>query len=259
MNQIEEIAKKYQLVDENTSCRCNAEHVFCLNCTKCRAMEEDKIPTDFENLCQYIDHTILKPDALSKDIIKLCEEANTFNFKSVCVNPCHVKLAKQHIKSSKICSVVGFPLGCNDISVKMVESVKAISDGANEVDLVQNIAAIKEFNDVSSIQNMNEFVQKLCFDSNIILKIIIETCLLNFEEIVLSSLIAKKCGADFVKTSTGFSTKGADVEDVKLIRRTVGNKMGVKASGGIRTKDDAIAMLKAGANRLGMSNSMSCT
>lgn len=200
-----------------------------------------------------IDHTLLKPTATSEDIKLLCKEAIDFDFMSVCVNPCYVGLAKECLKGSdvKVCTVIGFPLGANETEIKVKEAELAILHGAQEIDMVINVGALKEGKDdyvYAEIKKLKEVAGKL------ILKVIIETCLLSDEEKVKACLLSKKAGADFVKTSTGFSTGGATVHDVKLMRETVGKEMGVKASGGVKTHEDLLAMIEAGATRIGTSN-----
>lgn len=209
-----------------------------------------------ETLSKMIDHTLLKPDATSEDIIELCNEAIQYNFYSVCVNPSYVKLAKKKLKGTdvKIATVIGFPLGSTTLEVKTFEARESIKNGANELDMVINIGALKgkEYDlvekEIAAV--VNEAKGKA------LVKVIIETCLLNKEEIIKACEIAKKVNADFVKTSTGFSTGGATVEDVQLMRNVVGESMGVKASGGIRDYDTAIKMINAGANRIGASASI---
>ena len=200
-----------------------------------------------------IDHTLLKPDAMPEQIIKLCEEAKEFDFMSVCVNPAYVPLAAACLQGSdvKVCTVIGFPLGMNLTRNKIDEAKLAIAQGAEEIDMVINVGMLKAGeNDYvkEEIKLLKEVAGKK------ILKVIIETCLLTDEEKVRVCLLAKEAGADFVKTSTGFSTGGATVHDVKLMRETVGPEMGVKASGGVRTHEDLLAMVEAGANRIGTSN-----
>lgn len=201
-----------------------------------------------------IDHTLLKPEATPEQIVKLCEEAKQFDFMSVCVNPAYVPLAATCLKDSevKVCTVIGFPLGMNLTKTKIEEAILSVNQGAQEVDMVINIGMLKAGYD----EYVGEEIQKikLAIGKNIILKVILETCLLTDEEIVRVCLLAKNAGADFVKTSTGFSTGGATIEAVKLMRETVGESMGVKASGGIRTHEDLLKMVEAGANRIGTSS-----
>ena len=199
------------------------------------------------------DHTLLKAFATEEEIKKLCLEAKTYNFKSVCVNPCHVAYAKELLKDTDVlvCTVIGFPLGANTMETKWFETQNALENGADEVDVVINIGKAKE-HDYKYIEN--EVAGVVAYASGATVKVIIETCLLNNDEIVRACKAAKEAGADFVKTSTGFSTGGATVEAVRLMRETVGPEMGVKASGGVRTHEDHIAMVEAGANRIGTSS-----
>lgn len=199
-----------------------------------------------------IDHTILKSDAKRSDIEKLCREAAEYSFASVCINPCHVKLAKSLLQNStvKVCTVVGFPLGASTSEAKAFEAKEAVLNGADEVDMVINIGALKD-SDLAFVEEDIKKVKSAC--GSAVLKVIIEACLLTDEEKTAACICAKNAGADFVKTSTGFSSGGATAHDVALMRKTVGNTMGVKAAGGIRTKADAFNMVNAGASRLGAS------
>ena len=208
----------------------------------------------YMNYNKLIDHTLLKQDAMPEQIIKLCDEAKHFDFMSVCVNPAYVPLAAECLKDSdvKVCTVIGFPLGMNLTKTKVEEAVLAVKEGAQEVDMVINVGMLKAGHDDYVKEEIYEIKQAV--GRNIVLKVIIESCLLNNDEIVRACLAAKAAGADFVKTSTGFSTGGATVEAVKLMRETVGPEMGVKASGGVRTHEDLIAMVEAGANRIGTSS-----
>ena len=201
-----------------------------------------------------IDHTLLKPDATVQQISQLCHEALLHQFASVCVNPTHVKLAAQLLQGSdvKVCTVVGFPLGATSSQAKRFETEQALNDGATEIDMVINIGAIKGGDDILVEQDIAGVVQ-VAHSRGALCKVIIETSLLSDEEKVRASQLAKKAGADFVKTSTGFSTGGATIEDVALMRQTVGPQLGVKASGGIRNLTDAQNMIAAGATRLGAS------
>lgn len=199
-----------------------------------------------------IDHTILTPDATKADVIKICNEAKEYKFASVCVNSYYARLVSNELKDSdvKTCVVVGFPLGAMSTEAKSFEAKKAVKDGAEEIDMVINIGALKDkdydvvFNDIKAVVEVSE---------NAIVKVIIETCLLTDEEKVKACKIAVEAGCDFVKTSTGFSTGGAKKEDIALMRKTVGPNIGVKASGGIRTYEDAKEMYDAGASRIGSS------
>ena len=202
---------------------------------------------------KFIDHTLLKQDATPEQIVKLCEEAKEFDFMSVCVNPAYVPLAAKCLEGStvKVCTVIGFPLGMNLTRTKVEEASLAIKEGAEEIDMVINVGMLKAGHD----QYVEEEIRELkAVAGQKVLKVIIETCLLTDEEKVRACLLSKNAGADFVKTSTGFSTGGATVHDVALMRKTVGPEMGVKASGGVRTHEDLIAMVEAGANRIGTSN-----
>ena len=200
-----------------------------------------------------IDHTLLKPDATPEQIVKLCDEAKQFDFMSVCVNPAYVPLASACLKDSnvKVCTVIGFPLGMNLTRNKIDEAKLAIAQGADEIDMVINVGMLKAGED-DYVKEEIKLLKEVAGQR--VLKVIIETCLLTDEEKVRVCLLAKDAGADFVKTSTGFSTGGATAHDVKLMRETVGPEMGVKASGGVRTHEDLLAMVEAGANRIGTSN-----
>ena len=208
-----------------------------------------------QNLNQIIDHTILRPDITIEDIRKLCIEAKEHNFYSVCVNPSYVSTAYQFLKNTKIkvCTVIGFPLGATTNLSKVYETTVAISDGANEIDMVINIGFLKSGR-IDLVEREISAVRDNC--NNACLKVIIENSLLTNEEKVLACKIAKECGADFVKTSTGFFEYGAKVEDIKLMKEAIGNSIGIKASGGIKTYEDAISMINAGATRIGSSNSV---
>ena len=204
-------------------------------------------------LNKYIDHTLLKPDASQEQIETLIEEAKKYDFASVCVNPTWVNFAAQSLKGTdvKVCTVIGFPLGANTPELKAFETSDAIRNGANEIDMVINIGALKSRNFDLVERDIRAVVEAA---KGTLVKVIIETCLLTDDEKVKACQIAQKAGADFVKTSTGFSTGGATVEDVALMRKTVGPDMGVKASGGARSYEDALAFIKAGATRIGASS-----
>lgn len=201
-----------------------------------------------------IDHTLLKPEASKTDIQKLCSEAAQFGFASVCVNPAWVKQAAQFLKNSgvPVCTVIGFPLGAAVSDVKAYEARRAIFDGAGEVDMVINIGALKS-GDICTVEDDIRAVSEAAHENGVLCKVIIETALLTDEEKVQACLAAKNAGADFVKTSTGFSKGGATVHDIALMRRTVGSSLGVKASGGVKGIEDARAMFEAGATRIGAS------
>ena len=211
------------------------------------------IPQDL-NLAKMIDHTLLKPDATQQEIAQLCFEARKYGFASVCVNPSWVPLCAQLLQGSqvKVCTVIGFPLGATSSESKAFETETAIRQGATEIDMVINIGALKA-RDLETVAKDIRGVVNAAHAKNIIVKVIIETVLLTDEEKTIASLISKEAGADFVKTSTGFAGGGATVHDVELMRKTVGPQMGVKASGGVRTYEDAASMIKAGATRIGAS------
>ncbi len=202
-----------------------------------------------------IDHTLLKPDATRKDIEKLCLEAREHDFASVCVNPCWVSFSKEMLKGSRVnvCTVIGFPLGATSTYAKVEEIKEAIKDGATELDMVINIGKLKDGDD-AYVRDEIHALKQAC--GNLILKVIIETCLLTDEEKVKACLLAKEAGADFVKTSTGFSKGGATLHDVELMRKTVGPEMGVKASGGVKNRQEMIDMVNAGATRIGTSHGL---
>lgn len=207
-------------------------------------------------IAKMIDHTILKAVATEEDITKLCQEALEYGFASVCINPYFVPLAAKELANAevKVCTVIGFPLGCNTTATKVKETQAAVKDGAQEVDMVINIGALKQgnqelvLNDIAAVVKAAKEV-----NSAAIVKVIIETCYLNRAEKVVACQLAKQAGADFVKTSTGFGTGGATAEDIALMREVVGPEIGVKASGGIKNSDDVLAMIQAGANRIGAS------
>lgn len=204
-------------------------------------------------LAKYIDHTLLKPDATSSDILKICDEAKQYHFASVCVNPCFTKLVANQLAGTdvKTCCVISFPFGAEPTSVKAQAALQAHLDGADEIDMVVNIGKIKEHDYAYTEEDIKAVVDAAKSSK---VKVILETCYLTDEEIVQACLAAKKAGAAFVKTSTGYGTGGATIEDVKLMRKTVGPDMGVKASGGVRTYEQAVSMLEAGANRIGASS-----
>ncbi|MDR0921968.1 MAG: deoxyribose-phosphate aldolase [Lactobacillales bacterium] len=205
------------------------------------------------NLNKYIDHTILKADAAQDDVQKIIDEAIKYDFASVCINPTWVAYAAEKLQNSdvKVCTVIGFPLGATTSEVKAYETKDAIKNGADEVDMVINIGALKSGHYKKVGSDIKAVVDAA--DKDALVKVIIETSLLTDEEKVKACELAKQVGADFVKTSTGFSTGGATTADVALMRKTVGSDMGVKASGGIHTKEEAEAMIQAGATRIGTS------
>ena len=202
---------------------------------------------------KYIDHTYLKAFGTESDIIKLCNEAKTYQFKSVCVNPANVEYAKRLLNGTGVlvCTVIGFPLGANTIEVKMLETLDSIKNGADEIDMVINIGKAKE-GDFAYIEKEIKAVVSAAGGRTV--KVILETCYLTDDEIVRACHASKIAKANFVKTSTGFGTNGATVEHVRLMRETVGPDMGVKASGGVKNLADAEMMVEAGANRIGASS-----
>ena len=208
-----------------------------------------------EDVAKYIDHTVLAANATRDKIEKICKEAVQYSFASVCVNSCWVPLCAKLLDKSdvKVCTVVGFPLGAMSTESKAFEAKAAVKAGAQEVDMVINIGHLKNHDD-DLVQDDIAKVKEAC--GKALLKVIIETCLLTDEEKTRACRLAKASGADYVKTSTGFSTNGATVEDIKLMRKAVGPDLGVKASGGVRTYADALAMIEAGATRVGASSSI---
>ncbi|MCK4259076.1 MAG: deoxyribose-phosphate aldolase [Halanaerobiales bacterium] len=205
---------------------------------------------------QMIDHTLLKPNATEDDVIKLCDEAAKYKFASVCVNPSYVALASKRLRGSgvKVCTVIGFPLGATTSTTKAMETRDAIANGATEIDMVINVGALKSGNNAQVKKDIEAVVGAACGQG--LVKVILETSLLTDEEKVRACLLSKYAGADFVKTATGFGPGGATLEDISLMRKTVGKEMGVKASGGIRDLETAQAMIAAGATRIGASASV---
>ena len=206
-----------------------------------------------KNIAGMIDHTLLKAAATSADIRKICAEAREYKFASVCVNSCYAKLVTEELKGTdvKTCCVVGFPLGAMATEAKAFEAKCAVADGASEVDMVINVGALKEGNDAFVEDDIRAVVEAA---KPAIVKVIIETCLLTDEEKVRACELSEKAGAAFVKTSTGFSTGGANAHDVALMKKTVGDRLQVKASGGIHTPEEAKELIEAGADRIGASN-----
>ena len=202
---------------------------------------------------KYIDHTNLKPDSKKEVIENLCATAKQYDFASVCVNPCNISIAKELLKDTdvKVCTVIGFPLGANTKEVKGFEALDAVNKGAEEIDMVINIGALKD-KKYDYVYEEIKYIKECC--KGRLLKVIIETCLLTDEEKVKACELSVKAGADFVKTSTGFSTGGATVSDIALMRKTVGPDLGVKASGGVRSYEDMVNMVEAGATRIGTSS-----
>lgn len=206
-----------------------------------------------KDLAKFIDHTLLKPEAVTNDILQICAEAKQYHFASVCVNPCFTKLVAEQLSGSdvKTCCVISFPFGAEPSSVKATAANQAQLDGADEIDMVINIGKVKE-HDYAYVEADIKAVVQAAKSAKV--KVILEICYLSDEEIVQACLASKKAGAAFVKTSTGYGKGGATVEAIKLMRETVGTDMGVKASGGVRTYEQAVAMIEAGANRIGASS-----
>ncbi len=207
------------------------------------------------NIAALIDHTLLKPDAAQVDVLRLCSEAKQFSFASVCLHPCWVSLAADELAEStvRVCTVIGFPLGANDSQIKIAEAAAALSQGARELDMVINIGFLRSRNYHAVYKEINDLAD-VTHASGAILKAILETTLLTEEEKSTAARLAVEGKADFVKTSTGFAGGGATVEDVALLRRTVGPEIGVKASGGVRTLAAVLQMIEAGATRIGSSS-----
>jgi deoxyribose-phosphate aldolase len=210
-----------------------------------------------QSLAGFIDHTLLKPDATGDQVKKLCDEARQYQFATVCINPAYVSLAAESLRDAGvgICSVVGFPLGATMPEIKAFETHQVIQAGATEIDMVINIGALKSGNYPLVLSDVQAVVDAAFGRAHV--KVILEMCFLDVREKIIGCLICKQAGADFVKTSTGFASGGATSEDVSLMRRVVGAKMGVKAAGGIRTLRDAHRMIESGANRLGASAGIS--
>ena len=201
------------------------------------------------NYNKMIDHTVLKADTTKETVKRIFDEAIEDGFASVCINPCHVSYAADYLKDSdvKVCTVIGFPLGATTTATKAFEAKEAIANGADEIDMVMNIGALKDQNTDYVFHDIKAVVEAA---QGKIVKVILETCLLTEDEIVKACQICQEAGADFVKTSTGFSTRGATIEDVKIMKATVGDSMKVKAAGGVRTYDDMVKIVEAGADRI---------
>jgi len=223
----------------------------------CRVSASEKLTRIDNSLASLIDHTILRPDATESDVRKICDEARKYVFASVCVNPYWVPLVARELRGSavKVCTVVGFPLGATTTANKCSEAAEAIANGATEVDMVLNIGALKS-GDLPTVESDIRAVAATCHRGGAILKVILETALLNDQQKVTACQASKQAGADFVKTSTGFAKSGATAADIALMRATVGPHIGVKASGGIRSYDDLKTMAAAGASRIGASASV---
>ena len=250
---IKKIALELFKIEDPSPSRSGGAHMVSLRSVIDRSDFPDQLAALSGEINEYIDHTLLNPAATESDIIKLCQEADRFRFASVCINPCWVELAAQYVQKASICTVTGFPLGADTPMGKAFQTRLAIEQGASEIDMVINIGQLKSGHYDLVYQDI-AIVSDTCKKHNVLLKVIIETCLLTDEEKVIACLLSKKAGADFVKTSTGFSSAGATLADVILMREVVGAKMGVKAAGGIRSEETARAMLAAGANRIGTSS-----
>jgi deoxyribose-phosphate aldolase len=271
---IEQITKEVLVLlrEEQNRAQASGDNAHCRDCSgRCTSQCHDKVRQVLDagasrltstlggvdmgaEVAKLIDHTLLKPDATQDQIAQLCYEARKYSFAAVCVNPTHVKLCSQLLQGSPVhvCTVVGFPLGATSPEVKAYEAQQAIDDGATEVDMVINIGALKS-KDYALVERDIATVARTAHTGGSILKVIIEAALLTDEEKVIACQLAKMAGADYVKTSTGFGPGGATAHDVELMRRVVGPDMGIKAAGGIRSYDDAKAMVAAGATRIGAS------
>ena len=204
-----------------------------------------------EEILAHIDHTCLRPDAKWDDIAKLCEEAVEYGTASVCIPPCYVKRVKSKFHDLKVCTVIGFPLGYETGSIKFHETAKAISDGADEIDMVINVGYLKNNEDSIVLKQIKD-IRRVCRDK--VLKVIIETCYLNEEEKIRACKLVTEGGAEYIKTSTGFGSAGANLEDIALFRANIGENVKIKAAGGIRTREEMEAFLEAGCDRLGCSS-----
>ena len=202
---------------------------------------------------EYMDSTLLRSSATQEEIEKLCSDAKEYSFATVCVNPCYVSLANELLKDSdvKVCTVIGFPLGSNTTKIKVDEAKDAIKNGADELDMVINVGVLKDKN-YDYIKN--EIIELRKATENKVLKVIVETCYLDEDEIAVMTKICNETGVDFIKTSTGFGTRGASLEDIEIINKYKSDKLKVKASGGIRTREDALKYINLGVSRIGTSN-----
>jgi deoxyribose-phosphate aldolase len=237
------------------TCARNTKEIIAAGASRVSASE--KLTRIDPSIAALIDHTILKPEATRNDVIKICREAREYRFASVCVNPYWVPLVKAELSGSpvKVCTVVGFPLGATSTEAKVAETAAALRAGAQEIDMVINVGALRS-GDTDAVKNDIQAVVRVAHEAGAIVKVILETALLDDTQKTVASKICKSAGADFVKTSTGFSTSGATAHDIALMRAAVGPNIGVKASGGIRTLQDVQAMTAAGATRIGASASV---
>jgi deoxyribose-phosphate aldolase len=237
------------------TCAKNTKEIIAAGASRVSASE--RLTRIDPAIAALIDHTILKPEATRSDVVKVCREAREYRFASVCVNPYWVPLVARELAGTgvKVCTVVGFPLGATTTDSKVAETTGALRSGAQEIDMVINVGALRS-GEFDTVRNDIEQVARVAHQAGAILKVILETALLDDSQKTMASKLAKAAGADFVKTSTGFSTAGATAHDVALMRTAVGPEMGVKASGGIRTLQDVQAMTAAGATRIGASASV---
>ncbi|MCB5259364.1 MAG: deoxyribose-phosphate aldolase [Candidatus Cloacimonetes bacterium] len=252
MKSIEQIAQEF--FPSQTLARCGGAHKYCLHCAKCRADEPDELYDPNSGIASVIDATVLKAEANSQDIEELCKMANQFKTASVCINSYFIAQALKLVKDPvRVCTVINFPLGAGSRKAVKKEAKAVIEAGIHELDMVQNIAAVKSKDWDLALETIKA-VAIQCLEEKVLLKVILETCYLSREELIISCLFSKKAGAKFVKTSTGFGTAGAKADDIALMREVVGPKFGVKASGGIRNPETAKQMLDSGANRIGASS-----
>lgn len=252
MRSIEDIAREFFPTEEPA--RCGGAHNICLHCAKCRADEPDELYDPTKGIAYVIDATILRADATDSDIEILCQTATQHQTASVCINSYFLPQAKRLIQEPvKTCTVINFPLGAGSRKAVKKEAKAVLEAGVQELDMVQNISAIKSKDWDMALETIKA-VAIQCLEEKVLLKVILETCYLDREELIISCLFSKKAGAKFVKTSTGFGTAGAAAEHIALMREVVGPKFGVKASGGIRNRETALLMLESGANRIGASS-----
>jgi deoxyribose-phosphate aldolase len=237
------------------TCARNTKEIIAAGASRVSASE--RLTKIDPAIAALIDHTILKPEATRADVVKVCREAREYRFASVCINPYWVPLVARELAGSgvKVCTVVGFPLGATTTDTKVAETTGALRSGAQEIDMVINVGALRS-GEFDTVRNEIEQVARVAHHAGAIVKVILETALLDDSQKIMASKLAKAAGADFVKTSTGFSSAGATAHDIALMRRAVGPEMGVKASGGIRTLQDVQTMTAAGATRIGASASV---
>ncbi|MDD2332278.1 MAG: deoxyribose-phosphate aldolase [Candidatus Cloacimonetes bacterium] len=252
MDLIEKIAREH--FPSRHLCRCGGGHKICLECNECRVDHPDRTFQQDAGIASIIDATVLKADAIEEMVKDLCSTALRHQCASVCVNSHYIPLVRECLgERVKSCTVINFPLGANEFDSIFAEARAAVELGIDELDMVQNLPAMLNGELDKTWQSLSP-VALLCIERGVLLKVILETCYLTPEQIILSCLYAKKAGALYVKTSTGFGSAGATEEHIALMRKTVGPKLGVKASGGIRTKVQAQEMVAAGANRIGASS-----